>query len=82
MKINKINSTVYIQVLNTAVFSLSIVKVKYAVKKSLKQKIKLQCGALFLALLISTMSFSIKGSYFKQSFLTTPFPENKKKNSL
>lgn len=41
MKINKINSTVYIQVLNTAVFSLSIVKVKYVVKKSLKQKIKL-----------------------------------------
>lgn len=44
MKINKINSAVYIQVLNTAVFSLSIVKVKYVVEKSLKQKIKLQCG--------------------------------------
>lgn len=38
MKINKINSTIYIQVLNTAVFSLSIVKVKYVVKE--KQKIK------------------------------------------
>lgn len=41
MKINKINSTVYIQVLNIAVLSLSLVTVNYVFfKKSESLKIK------------------------------------------
>lgn len=36
MKINKINSTIYIQVLNIAVLGLPLVKVNYVFIKSMK----------------------------------------------
>lgn len=62
MKFKKINTTAYIQILNIAVLSLSLVKINYVFLKSPNHQKIIQCETLVFVLV---MTSCIKGPCFK-----------------